>query len=191
MIRRISNIFKKRLSALAIYAPNMGRIYESSQGSPTDDKYDIRRPSGLASTASISSLPPPLLLPPTSPLRIPYGCRAPQILSSAVLRSAHGHANPFLSSQIPRALSRISPSDAQTPPPLLQYVQEVPPRLLSSPNMTMRLPCMPLISALGLSGIGSLSARNFDGHGIRVIVVGDKGKGDVELSDSLSVKYED
>jgi fatty acid synthase subunit alpha len=43
----------------------------------------------------------------------------------------------------------------------------------------------------GLSGIGPLSARNFDGRGIRVIVVGDKGKGDAELYDSLSVKYED
>lgn len=43
----------------------------------------------------------------------------------------------------------------------------------------------------GLSGVGPLSARNFDGRGIRVILVGDSGKGDAELYDSLSVKYED
>ncbi|EKM78079.1 hypothetical protein AGABI1DRAFT_61049 [Agaricus bisporus var. burnettii JB137-S8] len=43
----------------------------------------------------------------------------------------------------------------------------------------------------GLSGVGPLSARNFDGRGIRVILVGDSGKGDAELYDSLSVKHED
>lgn len=43
----------------------------------------------------------------------------------------------------------------------------------------------------GLSGIGPLTARNFDGRGVRVIVVGDKGKGDAELYDSLNVKCED
>lgn len=43
----------------------------------------------------------------------------------------------------------------------------------------------------GLSGIGPLTARNFDGRGIRVIVVGDKAKGDAELYSSLDVKYED
>lgn len=43
----------------------------------------------------------------------------------------------------------------------------------------------------GLSGIGPLSARNFDGRGIRVAIAGDKGKGDVELYTSSSVKYEE
>jgi fatty acid synthase subunit alpha len=33
----------------------------------------------------------------------------------------------------------------------------------------------------GLSGIGPLTARNLDGCGVRVIVVGDKGKGNAEL----------
>jgi fatty acid synthase subunit beta len=42
-----------------------------------------------------------------------------------------------------------------------------------------------------LSGIGPLTARNLDGRGVRVVVVGDKGKGDAELYDSLNVKYED
>ncbi|KAF9532470.1 fatty acid synthase [Crepidotus variabilis] len=43
----------------------------------------------------------------------------------------------------------------------------------------------------GLSGIGPLTARNFDGRGIRVIVVGEKGKGDAELYSSVEVKYEE
>ena len=43
----------------------------------------------------------------------------------------------------------------------------------------------------GLSGIGPLTAKNFDGRGIRVIVAGEKGKGDVELYSSLEVKYEE
>ncbi|KAF7312560.1 Fatty acid synthase subunit alpha [Mycena indigotica] len=43
----------------------------------------------------------------------------------------------------------------------------------------------------GLSGIGPLTARNLDGRGVRVIVVGDRAKGDAELYDSQSVKYED
>ncbi|KAG5638483.1 hypothetical protein H0H81_012415 [Sphagnurus paluster] len=43
----------------------------------------------------------------------------------------------------------------------------------------------------GLSGIGPLTARNLDGRGVRVIVVGDRGKGDAELYGSLSVKSED
>ena len=42
----------------------------------------------------------------------------------------------------------------------------------------------------GLSGIGPLTARNFDGRGVRVIVTGDKGKGDAELFNSLDIKYE-
>ncbi|KAF9267936.1 fatty acid synthase [Marasmius fiardii PR-910] len=43
----------------------------------------------------------------------------------------------------------------------------------------------------GLSGIGPLTARNEDGRGVRVIVLGDRGKGDAEFYDSLAVKYED
>jgi hypothetical protein len=42
-----------------------------------------------------------------------------------------------------------------------------------------------------MSGIGPLTARNFDGRGIRVIVIGDKGKGDAELYDSQKVRYEE
>ena len=34
----------------------------------------------------------------------------------------------------------------------------------------------------GLSGIGPLMARNLDGRGVRVIVTGDKGKGDADES---------
>jgi fatty acid synthase subunit alpha len=43
----------------------------------------------------------------------------------------------------------------------------------------------------GLSGIGPLTARNLDGRGVRVIVVGDKGKGDAELYDSQNIRYEE
>ncbi|KAJ7019830.1 fatty acid synthase [Mycena alexandri] len=43
----------------------------------------------------------------------------------------------------------------------------------------------------GLSGIGPLTAKNLDGRGVRVIVVGDRAKGDAELYDSQNVKYED
>ena len=43
----------------------------------------------------------------------------------------------------------------------------------------------------GLSGIGPLTARNLDGRGVRVIVVGYQGKGDAELYNSLDVKYEE
>lgn len=43
----------------------------------------------------------------------------------------------------------------------------------------------------GLSGIGPLTARNLDGRGVRVIVVGDKGKGDAELYDTSNIRYED
>jgi hypothetical protein len=43
----------------------------------------------------------------------------------------------------------------------------------------------------GLSGIGPLTARNLDGRGVRVIVVGDRGKGDAELYDARDIKYED
>jgi fatty acid synthase subunit alpha len=43
----------------------------------------------------------------------------------------------------------------------------------------------------GLSGIGSLTARNLDGRGVRVIITGDTGrdKGDTELFNSLDIKY--
>ncbi|KII85134.1 hypothetical protein PLICRDRAFT_45274 [Plicaturopsis crispa FD-325 SS-3] len=43
----------------------------------------------------------------------------------------------------------------------------------------------------GLSGIGPLTARNVDGRGVRVVVVGDKAKGDAELYDAQNVKYEE
>jgi fatty acid synthase subunit alpha, fungi type len=43
----------------------------------------------------------------------------------------------------------------------------------------------------GLSGIGPLTAKNFEGRGVRVIVIGDRGKGDVELYSSSSVQYEE
>ncbi|KAJ7158521.1 fatty acid synthase [Mycena filopes] len=43
----------------------------------------------------------------------------------------------------------------------------------------------------GLSGIGPLTAKNLDGRGVRVIVVGDRAKGDAELYDSQNVKYEE
>uniref|UniRef100_A0A0W0EUQ4 Putative fatty acid synthase n=1 Tax=Moniliophthora roreri TaxID=221103 RepID=A0A0W0EUQ4_MONRR len=43
----------------------------------------------------------------------------------------------------------------------------------------------------GLSGIGPLTARNVDGMGVRVIVLGERAKGDAEFYDSLSVQYED
>ncbi|THV07258.1 fatty acid synthase [Dendrothele bispora CBS 962.96] len=43
----------------------------------------------------------------------------------------------------------------------------------------------------GLSGIGPLTARNLDGKGVRVIVLGDRGKGDAELYDALVVQHED
>ena len=43
----------------------------------------------------------------------------------------------------------------------------------------------------GLSGIGPFTSRNLEGRGIRVIIVGDKGKGDVELHDAQDVKYEE
>lgn len=43
----------------------------------------------------------------------------------------------------------------------------------------------------GLSGIGPLTAKNLDGRGVRVVVAGDKGKGDAELYNAVDVKYED
>jgi fatty acid synthase subunit beta len=43
----------------------------------------------------------------------------------------------------------------------------------------------------GLSGIGALTARNLDGRGVRVVVVGDKGRGGAEIYDSQNVRFED
>ncbi|KAF5382044.1 hypothetical protein D9615_004428 [Tricholomella constricta] len=43
----------------------------------------------------------------------------------------------------------------------------------------------------GLSGIGPLTARNLDGRGVRIVIAGDRGKGDAELYDALEVKYEE
>ncbi|KAJ7285205.1 fatty acid synthase [Mycena rebaudengoi] len=43
----------------------------------------------------------------------------------------------------------------------------------------------------GLSGIGPLTAKNLEGRGVRVIVVGDRAKGDAELYNSQNVKYEE
>ncbi|KAH9950013.1 fatty acid synthase [Amylocystis lapponica] len=43
----------------------------------------------------------------------------------------------------------------------------------------------------GLSGIGTLTARNFDGRGVRSIVAGDKAKGVVEIFSSRGVKREE
>lgn len=42
----------------------------------------------------------------------------------------------------------------------------------------------------GLSGIGPLTARNLEGRGVRVVVVGEKGKGGAELFDSVEVRRE-
>ncbi|KAF5389975.1 hypothetical protein D9757_013855 [Collybiopsis confluens] len=43
----------------------------------------------------------------------------------------------------------------------------------------------------GISGIGPLTARNFDGKGVRVIVIGERGKGDAELYNPTSLVRED
>ena len=42
----------------------------------------------------------------------------------------------------------------------------------------------------GLSSIGPLTARNFNGHGVHVIILGDKGKGEAELFNLLDIQYE-
>ena len=39
-------------------------------------------------------------------------------------------------------------------------------------------------------GIGSLTGRNLEGRGVRVLVVGEKGKNGAELYDVSGVKYE-
>lgn len=43
----------------------------------------------------------------------------------------------------------------------------------------------------GLSGCGPMTARNLDGRGVRVIVIGDKGKSVAELFDGQRVKREE
>lgn len=42
----------------------------------------------------------------------------------------------------------------------------------------------------GISGIGPLTAHNLAGRGVRVLVVGDRGKGDAELYDVSKVRTE-
>jgi fatty acid synthase subunit alpha, fungi type len=42
----------------------------------------------------------------------------------------------------------------------------------------------------GVSGIGPLTARNLDGRGVRVITIGEKGKGDAEFYSVRGVKTE-
>ncbi|KAG8905251.1 3-oxoacyl-[acyl-carrier-protein] synthase [Tulasnella sp. 403] len=42
----------------------------------------------------------------------------------------------------------------------------------------------------GLSGIGGLTARNLEGRGVRVLIIGEKGKNGAEVYDVAGVKYE-
>ncbi|KAL4066936.1 hypothetical protein J3A83DRAFT_4165578 [Scleroderma citrinum] len=42
----------------------------------------------------------------------------------------------------------------------------------------------------GVNGIGPLTARNLEGRGVRVIILGDKGRGEAELFDIDDVQYE-
>lgn len=42
-----------------------------------------------------------------------------------------------------------------------------------------------------MSGCGPMTARNLDGRGVRVIVVGDKVKGLAELFDGKEIKSEE
>ena len=42
----------------------------------------------------------------------------------------------------------------------------------------------------GISGIGFLTARNLDGRGVRVIVIGEKGRGDAEFYSVHGVRDE-
>ncbi|KAF7761078.1 hypothetical protein Agabi119p4_10487 [Agaricus bisporus var. burnettii] len=110
IIRRVSNIFRKRPSALAISRPNMSRIYESrhlSQDSLTDEEDDIRRPSGLGSAASVSSLPPSPFAP------------------------THPVSYPMRASSTPNLLLSYSPPHTRTPTPSFS--------LLSIPSETIAL----------------------------------------------------
>ena len=43
----------------------------------------------------------------------------------------------------------------------------------------------------GLSGCGPMTARNLDGRGVRVLVLGDKGKGVAELFDGKQIRREE
>lgn len=43
----------------------------------------------------------------------------------------------------------------------------------------------------GLNGIGPLTARNLEGRGVRVIILGDKGRGEAEVFDVKNVQYEE
>ena len=43
----------------------------------------------------------------------------------------------------------------------------------------------------GMNGIGTLTAHNLEGHSVHVIILGDKGHGEVELFDVNDVQYED
>ena len=43
----------------------------------------------------------------------------------------------------------------------------------------------------GVNGIGPLTARNLEGRGVRVIILGDKGRGEAELFDVDDVQYEE
>jgi len=42
----------------------------------------------------------------------------------------------------------------------------------------------------GISGIGLLTARNLGGRGVRVVVIGEKGKGDAEFYTVRGVREE-
>ena len=42
-----------------------------------------------------------------------------------------------------------------------------------------------------MASVLSQRVSNLDGRGVRVIIVGDKGKGDTELYDSQNVQYEE
>ncbi|KIJ66907.1 hypothetical protein HYDPIDRAFT_174219 [Hydnomerulius pinastri MD-312] len=43
----------------------------------------------------------------------------------------------------------------------------------------------------GQNGIGPLTARNLEGRGVRVVIMGDKGRGEAELFDIEDVQYEE
>ncbi|EGN98830.1 hypothetical protein SERLA73DRAFT_168429 [Serpula lacrymans var. lacrymans S7.3] len=43
----------------------------------------------------------------------------------------------------------------------------------------------------GMNGMGILTSRNLDGRGVRVVVLGDKGRGEAELFDTQAIKYEE
>ena len=43
----------------------------------------------------------------------------------------------------------------------------------------------------GVNGIGTLTAHNLEGRSVCVIILGDKGRGEVELFDVDDIQYED